>query len=91
MSYAAPQVLAKAVCDWQPLDTHFNSAFYKQLLDHPLDLTDLEAVDQELHKNLRWIQVCQQCELCVLSFSLLARLLRCTSRTLFFLWYRTTT
>eukprot|EP01052_Picozoa_sp_SAG31_P010578 SAG31_NODE_582_length_13925_cov_32.209967_9_plen_217_part_00 len=50
------KVLAKAVCDWQPLDTHFNSAFYKQLLDHQLEFSDLEAVDYELHKSLRWIQ-----------------------------------
>jgi hypothetical protein len=42
--------------DWQPLDTHFNSAFYKQLLGHPLDLTDLEAIDKELHTSLKWIQ-----------------------------------
>lgn len=37
------------------MECYFVKAFYKLLLDIPLEVSDLEDYDEELHKSLQWI------------------------------------
>jgi len=47
--------VGKALLESQLLECYFVKAFYKLILDMPLDYTDLEDYDQELFKSLTWI------------------------------------
>lgn len=37
------------------LDGGFTLPFYKQLLNKPITLSDIEDVDPELHRSLTWM------------------------------------
>lgn len=49
------RVLGIAVFHGHCLDGGFTTPFYKQLLNKPIGLADIESVDSELHKSLTWI------------------------------------
>ena len=48
-------VIGKALFDGQLFDAHFTRSFYKHILGHPIVFTDIEAIDPEYYKNLKWI------------------------------------
>ena len=47
--------VGKALVEQQLLECYFVKAFYKLILEMPLDYSDLEDYDQELYKSLTWI------------------------------------
>lgn len=49
------RVIGKALYDNQLLDAHFTRSFYKHILGAPIGYTDIEAIDPEYYKNLKWI------------------------------------
>lgn len=49
------KIIGKALWEQQLLDCYFIKAFYKMILDMPLDYNDLEDYDQSLYKSLKWI------------------------------------
>lgn len=49
------RILGIAVFHGHCLDGGFTTPFYKQLLNKPIGLADIESVDSELHKSLTWI------------------------------------
>lgn len=51
----AGRVVGKALHDGQFIDAHFTRSFYKHMLGEPLTYHDIEAVDPDFYKNLRWM------------------------------------
>ena len=49
------RVIGVAVFHGHYLDGGFTLPFYKQLLNKPITLSDLESVDPDLHHSLVWI------------------------------------
>lgn len=49
------RILGIAVFHGHCLDGGFTTPFYKQLLNKPITLPDIEGVDPELHRSLTWI------------------------------------
>lgn len=49
------RVLGIAVFHGHCLDGGFTTPFYKQLLNKPITLSDIEGVDPELHRSLTWM------------------------------------
>jgi len=49
------RVIGKALLDGQLLDAHFTRSFYKHILKLPVAYQDMEAIDPEYYKNLKWI------------------------------------
>ncbi|KAK3132463.1 hypothetical protein QOZ80_6AG0522110 [Eleusine coracana subsp. coracana] len=49
------RVVAKAVFDGQLLDVHFTRSFYKHILGAKVTYHDIEAVDPDYYKNLKWM------------------------------------
>ncbi|CAO1372874.1 unnamed protein product [Diamesa hyperborea] len=49
------RILGIAVFHGHCLDGGFTLPFYKQLLNKPITLTDIEGVDPELHRSLTWL------------------------------------
>lgn len=49
------RVLGIAVFHGHCLDGGFTTPFYKQLLNKPITLPDIEGVDPELHRSLTWM------------------------------------
>jgi hypothetical protein len=47
--------VAKAVFDGQLLDVHFTRSFYKHMLGAKVTYHDIEAVDPDYYKNLKWM------------------------------------
>lgn len=45
----------KALYDGQLLDAHFTRSFYKHILGLQVSYQDMEAIDPEYYKNLKWI------------------------------------
>lgn len=45
----------KAMYDGVQIEAYFTRSFYKQILGQQLTYHDLEDLDYELYKNLRWI------------------------------------
>ena len=48
------RVIGKALYDGQLLDAHFTRSFYKHILGHKVNFSDLEALDPDFHSSLRW-------------------------------------
>jgi len=48
-------VIGKALYDGQLLDAHFTRSFYKHILGSSISYTDMEAIDPNYYKNLKWI------------------------------------
>lgn len=49
------RVVGKALRDGQHIDAHFTRSFYKHMLGMPLTYEDIEAVDPDFYKNLKWM------------------------------------
>lgn len=49
------RLVGKAVYDNQLIDAHFTRSFYKHMLNQPLTYQDLEAVDLDFYKQMKWI------------------------------------
>ena len=53
------QQVAKALFDGQLLDVYFTRSFYKHILGVKVTYHDIEAVDPDYYKNLKWmLEVC---------------------------------
>nr|XP_009404258.1 PREDICTED: E3 ubiquitin-protein ligase UPL1-like [Musa acuminata subsp. malaccensis] len=49
------RVVGKALFDSQLLDVHFTRSFYKHILGVKVTYHDIEAVDPDYYKNLKWM------------------------------------
>lgn len=49
------RVVAKALYDGQLLDVYFTRSFYKHILNVKVTYHDIEAVDPDYYKNLKWM------------------------------------
>lgn len=49
------RVVAKALFDGQLLDVYFTRSFYKHILGVKVTYDDIEAVDPDYYKNLKWM------------------------------------
>lgn len=49
------RVIGKAILDGYFLPCHFTRSFYKHILGITVQPSDMEAIDPEYYKNLRWI------------------------------------
>jgi len=49
------RVIGKAILDGQFLPCHFTRSFYKHMLGVTVHPSDMEAIDPQYYKNLRWI------------------------------------
>ncbi|KAL5559936.1 hypothetical protein UlMin_036147 [Ulmus minor] len=49
------RVVGKALFDGQLLDVHFTRSFYKHILDAKVTYHDIEAIDPDYFKNLKWM------------------------------------
>ncbi|ELP88000.1 ubiquitin protein ligase, putative [Entamoeba invadens IP1] len=49
------RVVGKTVYDGEFLDVNFTKSIYKQLLQQEITLSDMESVDQQYYKNLKWV------------------------------------
>ncbi|KAM1806044.1 hypothetical protein ACFX11_029236 [Malus domestica] len=49
------RVVAKALFDGQLLDVYFTRSFYKHILGVKVTYNDIEAVDPDYYKNLKWM------------------------------------
>lgn len=54
MLYYGLQV-GKALFDGQLLDVHFTRSFYKHILGVKVTYHDIEAIDPDYFKNLKWM------------------------------------
>jgi E3 ubiquitin-protein ligase HUWE1 len=52
----AGKILARALIEGVPVEAHLTTSFCKQLLQMPVSLRDLEAVNREVHESLVWIR-----------------------------------
>lgn len=51
--------VGKALFDGQLLDVHFTRSFYKHILEVKVTYQDIEAIDPDYYKNLKWmLEVC---------------------------------
>ena len=51
------RIIGTAVFHGHHIDGGFTTPFYKMLLNKPITLDDIEAVDPDLHKSLNWILI----------------------------------
>ena len=49
------RIIGTAVFHGHHIDGGFTTPFYKMLLNKPITLDDIEAVDPDLHKSLNWM------------------------------------
>ncbi|KAJ4297668.1 E3 ubiquitin-protein ligase tom1 [Kalmusia sp. IMI 367209] len=49
------RVIGKALYEGRVLDCHFSRAVYKRILSRPVNVKDMESLDEEYYKSLVWI------------------------------------
>lgn len=64
------RVVAKALFDGQLLDVHFTRSFYKHILGIKVTYHDIEAVDPDYYKNLKWMLENDVSDILDLTFSM---------------------
>ncbi|WOH00170.1 hypothetical protein DCAR_0519528 [Daucus carota subsp. sativus] len=64
------RVVAKALYDGQLLDVYFTRSFYKHILGVKVTYHDIEAVDPDYYKNLKWMLENDVSEIPDLTFSM---------------------
>ncbi|KAM7466704.1 hypothetical protein LguiB_014266 [Lonicera macranthoides] len=64
------RVVAKALFDGQLLDVYFTRSFYKHILGVKVTYHDIEAVDPDYYKNLKWMLENDVSEIPALTFSM---------------------
>jgi len=50
------RIMGLAIYHKQYLSVNFTLLFYKKLLNKPLDFSDMELIDPEVYKNIKWLQ-----------------------------------
>jgi len=50
------RIIGLAIYHKQYLSINFTFLFYKKLLNKPLEFSDMEFIDPEVYKNIRWLQ-----------------------------------
>lgn len=63
------RVVGKALFDGQLLDVHFTRSFYKHILGVKVTYLDIEAIDPDYFKNLKWMLENDITEILDLTFS----------------------
>ncbi|ERN14346.1 E3 ubiquitin-protein ligase UPL2 isoform X1 [Amborella trichopoda] len=63
------RVVAKALFDGQLLDVHFTRSFYKHILGAKVTYHDIEAIDPDFFKNLKWMLENDTSDILDLTFS----------------------
>lgn len=51
----AGQIIGKAIFDGYLTNCYFTRSFYKQILGHELEFTDIKDIDPDYYENLKWI------------------------------------
>nr|XP_010929754.2 LOW QUALITY PROTEIN: E3 ubiquitin-protein ligase UPL2-like [Elaeis guineensis] len=64
------RVVGKALFDGQLLDVHFTRSFYKHILGVKVTYHDIEAVDPDYYKSLKWILENDKSDILDLTFSI---------------------
>ncbi|GMM34684.1 E3 ubiquitin-protein ligase [Saccharomycopsis crataegensis] len=64
------RIIGKAIFDGQVLDAHFSRAVYKCLLGKPVSLKDMETLDLDYAKSLKWMLENDITDIIVENFSL---------------------
>ncbi|XP_065881477.1 E3 ubiquitin-protein ligase UPL2-like [Euphorbia lathyris] len=64
------RVVGKALFDGQLLDVHFTRSFYKHILGARVTYHDIEAIDPDYFKNLKWMLENDISEILDLTFSI---------------------
>ncbi|KAL2893072.1 E3 ubiquitin-protein ligase UPL2 [Bienertia sinuspersici] len=64
------RVVGKALFDGQLLDVHFTRSFYKHILGVKVTYHDIEAIDPDYYKNLKWMLEHDISDLLDLTFSI---------------------
>ncbi|KAJ4962286.1 hypothetical protein NE237_022225 [Protea cynaroides] len=64
------RVVAKALFDGQLLDVHFTRSFYKHILGVKVTYHDIEAIDPDYFKNLKWMLENDTSDVLDLTFSM---------------------
>lgn len=64
------RVVAKALFDGQLLDVYFTRSFYKHILGVKVTYHDIEAVDPDYYKNLKWMLENDVSDILDLTFSM---------------------
>ncbi|XP_050235135.1 E3 ubiquitin-protein ligase UPL2-like isoform X2 [Mercurialis annua] len=64
------RVVGKALLDGQLLDVHFTRSFYKHILGVKVTYHDIEAIDPDYFKNLKWMLENDISEILDLTFSI---------------------
>lgn len=54
-NFLSPAQVGKALYDGQLLDVYFTRSFYKHILGNKITYHDIEAIDPEYYKNLKWM------------------------------------
>jgi len=47
--------MALAIYHKQYLPVNFTFLFYKKLLNKPLEFSDMELIDPEIYRNIKWL------------------------------------
>jgi len=50
------RIIGLAIFHKQYLSVNFTLLFYKKLLNIPLEFSDMEFIDPEIYKNIKWLQ-----------------------------------
>jgi len=50
------RIMGLAIFHEQYLLVNFTFLFYKKLLNKTLDFSDMEIIDPEIYKNIKWLQ-----------------------------------
>jgi len=50
------RIMGLAIFHKQYLSVNFTYLFYKKLLNKPLEFSDMEFIDPEVYKNIKWLQ-----------------------------------
>lgn len=79
--------VGKALFDGQLLDVHFTRSFYKHILGVKVTYHDIEAIDPDYFKNLKWMLEVVILEISPISFADVHEPLtrRCYATHLYFL------
>jgi E3 ubiquitin-protein ligase HUWE1 len=64
------RMVAKALFDGQLLDVYFTRSFYKHILGVKVTYHDIEAVDRDYYKNLKWLLENDVSDILDLTFSM---------------------
>jgi len=50
------RIIGLAIFHQQYLSVKFTMLFYKKLLNKPLEFSDMEFIDPEIYRNIKWLR-----------------------------------